>query len=333
MGDSNVALLGCVLNPKSLSPCLVYLMDVGTTNSQKIVIYDSEGYYAGKGYYDTDYDENSEYKWSEKTGYPRAHTPDGVATQGIGLGTVLYTGLCLGAHLHYVDELRFLKVGVDGDGISSNENRSYAASAWWSQAKKHRIAYDETVEFEVEDEVEEEYDVRVDPARHTALRREVIDVLSDEGISPNTINEIELSGTEIREDTVEQSGEADIYPFSPVPSLRVLGAEPVVLFATSVPMFSPQRLPVIHPVPRQVDSKHFLEFNPRLAPLLNLSNTEPHMQQFIRQVYDQAGERKLFDALLKEALGTPYGYLLKNSSERRELYDELRIADFASLPG
>jgi len=128
--------IGMVVNPKLNTPVVV------SWDGHEIYIYRGDRKpipYEGAGYYETGGD--SQYTApTEVTGYPRAHTPDGVKSKGKGFGTCLYTGLCLGAHQADEGEIR-INSPVDGDGISSgSDSRSSSASRWWDMAKKLGLA-------------------------------------------------------------------------------------------------------------------------------------------------------------------------------------------------
>ena len=87
--------VGCVVNPKMMRPYFVgvtepsrgkYVIYVPTTDLKNVEI-------VGSGYFET-----SSGDWgipADQSGYPRIHTPSGVAEKQTGLGTVLYTGGCL----------------------------------------------------------------------------------------------------------------------------------------------------------------------------------------------------------------------------------------------
>lgn len=117
---------------------------VGSVDDGGVFVCDLAGNRFGGGYLDTAVD--SEYVASaEATGFPRAHTSDGVTATGAGLGTVLYTSLCARAHLGAVDVLALPDVmpGYRGDGISSEtESRTPQADKWWQRARdRFGLAY------------------------------------------------------------------------------------------------------------------------------------------------------------------------------------------------
>ncbi len=73
---------------------------------------------------------------SQISGYPRVHTPAGVSTKGSGLGTVLYTALCLAAHEQFQKRMTIPGIDVSADGISSDGHRKQEASSWWKAARE-----------------------------------------------------------------------------------------------------------------------------------------------------------------------------------------------------
>lgn len=87
--------VGCVVNPKMMRPYFVgatdpsggkYVIYVPTTDLKNVEV-------VGSGYFETRSGD-----WgipADASGYPRIHTPRGVAEKQTGLGTVLYTGGCL----------------------------------------------------------------------------------------------------------------------------------------------------------------------------------------------------------------------------------------------
>lgn len=142
--------VGIVVNPKLKQPVLVLW------EGDEIEIWSLArgGGRVGMGSYESG--DPSYEQPANITGMPRVHTPSGVKPKGKGYGTSLYTALCLGAHQHHENELD-IEVEWDGDGVSSDaDTRSPAASAWWNQAVRLRLAE------EIEDEYTEE-DVDIDP--------------------------------------------------------------------------------------------------------------------------------------------------------------------------
>jgi hypothetical protein len=335
--------MGCILNPKTLQPSFVYW----SHDMDRVVITDHHGRRVGAGYYDTS--GHSDYKTSEASGYPRAHTPDGVSVTGMGYGTVLYSGLSMGAMLASKGLTDF-ELDVDGEGISSNEHRSYSASKWWRSAKELGIAYEEEVEGdEQEEEVEEEFDVTLDPSDHRGLHQELLSALENEDIYPDTIEPINVTGSTLEIRETQGSSIADVLPCAPIPGLAK-GAEPLILFATAQELtegdatilgeeFRRDRSSPQVPKPMQllheIGSDTHLDFNEKLAHLLNVSDTNVFMQALIEQVYASAGAKRLFEKVSEESIGLPYGYLLENSKRTRkaqDFYQELDIKSYAELP-
>lgn len=212
--------LGCVLNPKTNAPCSVYKY-----KSRSVKVFNTEDVEEGNGYYDRG-DHGSEYTASEESGFPRVHTPSGVKTRKAGYGTVLYTGLCLGAKL---EEAGFLELAtqIAGAGISSNENRSSAADAWWTAARDDfDLVYEVDVDG-VEEEEEVEYDETIDNSR--SLQR-IYDALTNV-LNPDgslDIDSVRVTGTLTVTRTIKTSSTADVYPYAR--SQGCLGAESLVPF-------------------------------------------------------------------------------------------------------
>lgn len=108
-------------------------------------------------------------KSAEITGFPRVHTAGGVVDHGTGLGTALYTGLCLAATMTSRGAIS-IPIRQHAEGISSLENifdengeeidhqRSDEADEWWKNARdKFGLVHDVTTE----EEFEQEYDHRL----------------------------------------------------------------------------------------------------------------------------------------------------------------------------
>ena len=218
MANSNEYFLGCVLHAKTHLPCPVY--KYGT---REVQIYTPDDKVEGNGKYDNgEYD--SGYTESEASGFPRAHTPDGVKTKNAGYGTVLYTGLCLGAKL---EEAGFLELAtqIAGAGISSNNKRSRAADAWWTAAKNNfDLVYEVDIDGEEEEE-EEEYDETLADSRIRRISDALINALDPDGSLD--IDSVRVMGTLTRT-TTTASSTADVYPYAR--SGGCLGAESLVPF-------------------------------------------------------------------------------------------------------
>ena len=121
--------VGCVINPKMMRPYFVgqssadggFVVYVPTTDLENVEV-------VGAGYFDT-----SEGGWgapADYSGYPRIHTPSGVAETQIGLGTVLYTGGCLvGSNMILNDSIVTVHAEVDGASYSLDAE-GVIASGW-----------------------------------------------------------------------------------------------------------------------------------------------------------------------------------------------------------
>jgi hypothetical protein len=214
MANDNEYFLGCVLHAKTHLPCPVYKY-----GKREVRIYTPDDDEEGNGKYDKG-EYGSEYTLSEASGFPRAHTPDGVKTKNAGYGTVLYTGLCLGAKLEDAGFLE-LQTQVAGAGISSNKRRSRAADAWWAAAKNN---FDLVYEVDVEGE-EENYDQTLTAGDHTGavfrrINNALIQALAPQGSLD--IHSVQVTGT------LTTEGTADVYPYDR--SHGCLGAESLVPF-------------------------------------------------------------------------------------------------------
>lgn len=81
------------------------------------------------------------------SGYPRVHSPSGVARKGEGLGTVLYSALCFASDLNHRKQVAFwIDPSHSKPGISSMaEDRSKDADVWWKSAvSKYGLASENT---------------------------------------------------------------------------------------------------------------------------------------------------------------------------------------------
>lgn len=82
------------------------------------------------------------------SGYPRAHVDCERYARGRGIGTVIYTGLVVFAHLRHLGLSDDIPEAPLGDGVSSMaaENccvhcggRTKSASVWWARANRHGL--------------------------------------------------------------------------------------------------------------------------------------------------------------------------------------------------
>ena len=170
---------GCVINPKMMRPYFVgapresynsgrYIIYVPTTDLTSVEV-------VGAGYFETDEDDRYGFP-ARITGYPRIHTPAGVADKGTGLGTALYTGGCVvGSHLVVGNSSRAVRTTLsdsmlENAGCSSGPGASKAAKIWWRGATERGLATETTgtvsappdepeldtvtVEFETEDSLD-----------------------------------------------------------------------------------------------------------------------------------------------------------------------------------
>jgi hypothetical protein len=354
-------LLGCVLNPKTLRPSLVYVSRTGLPRARPdVVITDPSGNLVGRGSYG-EFEESANEQWlthpdpleavlaSELTGFPRAARV-GVREQyqGQGYATVVYTALVLGAWAAtQVLPGTAPSTNIAGAGISSNANRSDEADVWWDRAKELGIAYEEQVG---EDPEEEEYSVTL-PLRDNWKLRDVIEhaLQDDEIYSVVRLEDITVEGTHTPGGT--ESGTADVFELRARP--RATGARPLILFGSAAPAYE---LPVrewaplgdvMSPGVRHVPSlgegnilrMQAQTINTELAPLLNLSETNVYIQNAIREAYETAGQGRLFEHIREETIGARYdvsrGYLENRSvpKSNREAYEQLNLAAYAELPG
>jgi hypothetical protein len=145
---------GCVINPKLMRPYFVGAVGETSYNEGKYVIYVPTTDLAnvevvGAGHFETN--SYSNYAAPARiTGYPRIHTPAGVAEKGTGLGNVLYTGGCVvGSHLVVGSALGKVRPTIDRDqlenaGCSSGPGASSSARAWWAGAASRGLAVEVT---------------------------------------------------------------------------------------------------------------------------------------------------------------------------------------------
>ncbi len=222
-------LLGAVVQPKTKEPVWVRRQSETYRTVDVFLGYDYQRI-VGTGYLDGG-DMGNEYLNAVKiTGFPRSHTPSGVAREfkGMGFGTCLYTGLVLIASA--IDDGEISATGFhsrkglpgSGKGICSDEDsRSEEASEWWRAAVKRGLAQQEDGEKEYadDDDAEEETleDEDLDDYMSMRSRRNIYDSIA-EAVSGNS--EWYPSNIRIRGDvtrTVESSGSmmtADYYTLS-----------------------------------------------------------------------------------------------------------------------
>lgn len=151
------SLIGAVVaNPKTGEPffCVIDSPSTDGRWSNGLYLRDFDGALRGSGYFETDHD-SSYFLSAEHTQYPRFHTPEGVRRRGVGDGTCLYTvAACAVAVLRERSrrELSFddwpVVTGLSNPkaGISSTQERSKAATAWWSKAVELDLAEEDAVD-------------------------------------------------------------------------------------------------------------------------------------------------------------------------------------------
>jgi hypothetical protein len=286
----NTQFLGCVLNPKTNLPCPVYKEKQRTVDVFDPLLDDKEG----SGYFD-DLDHGADYSASEKSGFPRVHTPSGVKTRKSGYGTVLYTGLCLAAKLEDAGHLK-LATNTAGPGISSNENRSNAAKAWWSAAKDtFDLAY--SVELEGEEE-EEEYEETLDSSRAISRLRETLENL----LEPDgdlDINEVIVKGT-LKKMVSTGPSEADVYPYDR--SHGCLGARSMVPFWFVSELYDGGDHLWDYTDDPFEDAGHIEVFDDVFGCMVLTGDVSPDLVAFIQRVAVATGKKKLFEEVMLVSL-------------------------------
>lgn len=199
---------GIVVNPKTGEPffCTVEEPDDPNKKTEYFSIRRMNGSREGGGYFELD-NESGYYASARATNFPSVHTPEGVKTKGSGNGTCLYVcGAAVVAVVQWRDANRMhgltgwrVVTGVPFSrrkvGISSTEDRSSAASAWWSKAVELGLASEESVDKTEEREVS---DCRFgEPADNVATDVFYLDV------SYGSSLEVCITGTLIEGSTVE----------------------------------------------------------------------------------------------------------------------------------
>jgi hypothetical protein len=319
----NTQFLGCVLNPKTNLPCPVYKEKQRTVEVYDPALDDKEG----SGYFD-DGDHGTDYSASEKSGFPRVHTPSGVKTRRSGYGTVLYTGLCLAAKL---EDRGYLKIAtnVAGAGISSNTNRSNAAEAWWSAAKNEfDLAYSVEVEG-AEEEEEEEYEETITSTRGIrAVRDAVLAALDPEG--DLYIDEVTVKGT-IKRMVSTGASEADVYPYDRTQGC--LGAKSMVPFwfvseayDGSDHLWTYNEKALADPNSGgELYADHVEIFDDVFGCMLLTSDVAPELIRFIQTVAAKVGKKKLFEeVMLVSMLGKTLEEAGETAYATDTLYEGLR---------
>lgn len=305
--------LGCVLNPKTNLPCPVY-----KDKSRTVEVYDPAlDQKEGDGYFDHG-DHGADYTASEKSGFPRVHTPSGVKTRKAGYGTVLYTGLCLAAKLEDAGHLK-IDTQVAGAGISSNANRSNAADAWWSAAKgEFDLVYSVEIEGEEEEE-EEEYEETLSSTRAISRLRETLENL----LEPDgdlDIDEVIVKGT-LKKMVSTGASEADVYPYDRAQGC--LGAATMVPFWFVSELYDGSEHLWDHA--DAPDADHIEVFDDVFGCMVLTGAVSPDLVAFIQKVAVAAGKKKLFEeVMLVSLLGRKLEEVGETAWSSGTLYEGLR---------
>lgn len=287
---NNTQFLGCVLNPKTNCPCPVYKEKTRTVEVYDPALDDKEG----SGYFDNG-DHGASHSASEASGFPRVHTPSGVKTRKAGYGTVLYTGLCLAAKLEDAGHLT-IDTKVTGAGVSSNENRSSSAKAWWSAAKDtFDLAY--SVEVEGEEE-EEEYEETLTSSRAISKLRETLESL----LEPDgdlDIDKVVVKGTL----TKSSASEADVYPYDRTQGC--LGAATMVPFWFVSELYSGSDHLWDYTddfASLVADAEHIEVFDDVFGCMVLTGGVSPDLLAFIQKVAVADGKKKLLEEVMLVSL-------------------------------
>jgi len=321
---NNSQFLGCVLNPKTNLPCPVYKEKMRTVDVFDPLLEDKEGL----GYFDNG-DHGANYSASEKSGFPRVHTPTGVKTRKAGYGTVLYTGLCLAAKLEDAGHLK-IATQVAGAGISSNENRSNAAEAWWSAAKNEfDLAYSVDVGgVEETEDFNESYHSGTETGRRVV--KAVREILAARDALPEgdlDIDSVIVSGTVAK----EGSGEADVYPYDR--SHGCLGAASMVPFWFVSEAYDGsdhlwiygEKLTDEYDISRPQRADHLEIFDDVFGCMVLTGDVHPDLVRFIQKVAVAAGKKKLFEeVMLVSMLGKKLEEVGETAYATDSLYEGLR---------
>lgn len=144
IGPDGQAFLGVAVNPKTWEPVFVW-RPRGASRRIQIFHYKHDGIawrYArmGAGYLESE--SGKQYlSATELTGYPRAHTPNGVRVEGMGYGTCLYTALVMLTAAASENDLKIDDCAGSGRAIcSSAGTRSDEADRWWHAALRRGLS-------------------------------------------------------------------------------------------------------------------------------------------------------------------------------------------------
>jgi hypothetical protein len=305
--------MGIVLNPKTLEPCFPFKAG---GNKKRTV-----GFYAGKdmvlpmgaGYFDEASGDSYD---TSASGYPRAHTPDGVRVMKAGYGTVLYTSLCLGATMR---DRRLIALEMDphAEGISSNQHRSRAADLWWAHALERDLSRQEEIEGEAQ-MVEQSEDFDFDIGNSSGGgRSEVWDAaksfVSDRVQGSISDMDINITGTSEWEEEGdnENGGTVDIYDFEQARQfIPYFSAGPHYyppatnafedLVAPGTSRGTPwlQSPPLPEPLWLVIDEDQDMEFDEALLSTMLLTGCGRAVRTFIQQVTQRCGMPTLYEKLL-----------------------------------
>ena len=296
----NTQFLGCVLNPKTNLPCPVY-----KEKKRTVEVYDPAlDYKEGSGYFDHG-EHGDRYTASEGSGFPRVHTPDGVKTRKAGYGTVLYTGLCLAAKLEDEGHLT-IDTQVTGAGISSNENRSNSAEAWWSAAKDtFDLAYSVEVEGE-EEEQEEDFEAEYERGNFAGKVRAAVEEFlnsSEQFDGDVSVSSVNVYG-KITKNVSAGPNEADVYPYDRTQGC--LGAATMVPFWFVSPLYSgSDHLWDYYPDDFEglvADAEHIEVFDDVFGCMVLTGGVSLDLVAFIQKVAVAAGKKKLFEEVMLVSL-------------------------------
>lgn len=193
LSRTKVEWVGCVVNPKTMRPYFVlrrsirdgFLLCVPSTDLTAVEA-------VGAAYFESE--TGSDYAApAVGTGYPRIHTPQGVADRGTGLGTALYTAGALTGAYFVVGERegevasRIDAEMLENEGCSSGHGASKAAQRWWRRAQRAGLAEDlvSAIRTPVEDDerVSVEIDMPIDLAVMLQFPSEPLLILFKEYLS------------------------------------------------------------------------------------------------------------------------------------------------------
>jgi hypothetical protein len=221
-----VVFLGVTVNPKTRTPVYVTrgaykerTVDIWIVSEAAAQRRDKFYVDVGQGYLEEPGGDPDYLKATQLTGYPRAHTPNGVKREGIGLGTCLYTGLVMLATAAEESDLAVPNLAGSNAGICSDrDSRSPSATRWWRRAKQIGLTTSEEGDVDGDEHDEEEIEEDEDLTNYMNLagRRRVFELIANEMDNHGEWrpSDIELRGTVTR--TVSRGGGyvvADIFTY------------------------------------------------------------------------------------------------------------------------